>query len=79
MEQLNQQNQSLMAARLRHLFFYWIAPSLLLIATVFTTLLMGSSATKDAGAPGAISLWKGLPFSFAILFIIGSHAVGHYM
>lgn len=55
----------------------------LFIATIFTTLWVGSA--YETGAFGADSLpafisqlWQGWPFSLSILVILGAHELGHY-
>ncbi|OYD13820.1 hypothetical protein CH333_09795 [candidate division WOR-3 bacterium JGI_Cruoil_03_44_89] len=50
----------------------------LFIATVFTTLWVGGMLARphDFSFPGG--LIYGIPFSFTLLFILGSHEFGHY-
>lgn len=51
---------------------------ILFIVTVFTTLWVGGMLAKpyDFSFPGG--LVYGIPFSFTLLFILGSHEFGHY-
>lgn len=55
-----------------------IIPALLFIATVFTTLLVGS--LNQGGNPFTrfADLFLGVPFSFSLLLILGGHELGHY-
>lgn len=51
---------------------------LLFVATVFTTLLVGSFQNNGNPFAHPLDLIKGIPFSFSILLILGSHELGHY-
>lgn len=51
---------------------YWIN-IILFIATVATTTFVGASFSPD------FSLLEGMKFSFAIMFVLGSHEMGHYI
>jgi membrane-associated protease RseP (regulator of RpoE activity) len=70
-------------SRLRLILLHYIAPGVLLIATVFTTFLAGNLLTDETvmnTQHGIISFfWKGLPFGGSILVIMGAHAFGHYL
>lgn len=51
---------------------------LLFVATVFTTLFVGSFQNNGNPFVNPLDLIKGIPFSFSILLILGSHELGHY-
>ncbi len=64
----------------------------LLVATLFTTLLAGASFARvnayavvfrafstGQWAPVVPALWAGLPFAGTLLFILGVHEMGHYV
>ena len=59
-------------------FLHWIAPSFLFFLTFATTLFAGS-LMSDEEYWSASSLVKGLPYALATIFIMGSHAFGHYL
>lgn len=52
---------------------------LLLVLTIFTTLLVG--ALNRGGNPfkRPTDLFLGVPFSFSLILILGSHELGHYL
>jgi membrane-associated protease RseP (regulator of RpoE activity) len=52
---------------------------ILLVATVFTTLLVGSINRGGNPFVHILDLIKGIPFSFSIIVILGSHELGHYL
>jgi len=52
---------------------------LLLIATLFTTMLAGAILAGVDPFRNPANILKGLPFSLAIMFILGSHELGHYI
>ncbi|MDX1686433.1 MAG: site-2 protease family protein [Candidatus Promineifilaceae bacterium] len=60
----------------------WIINLVLFLATVASTLFVGSINEVQGvdalinGLPG--SLLEGLPFSFSLLLILGAHELGHY-
>jgi len=51
----------------------------LLLATVVTTVIAGAlqQGVNPLAAPGL--LYKGIPFSFTLLLILGTHEMGHYL
>ncbi|MCK4353026.1 site-2 protease family protein [candidate division WOR-3 bacterium] len=51
---------------------------LLLIATIFTTILAGSFLSGKNPFKNPSTLISGIPFSFTLLLILGSHELGHY-
>lgn len=52
---------------------------LLLVATVATTIVAGAiqQGVDPFATPGL--LYRGIPFSFTLLLILGSHEMGHYL
>ncbi len=52
---------------------------LLLLATVATTIIAGAiqQGVDPFATPGL--LYRGIPFSFTLLLILGSHEMGHYL
>ncbi len=52
---------------------------LLLLATVATTIIAGAvqQGVNPLTTPGL--LYKGIPFSFTLLLILGTHEMGHYL
>lgn len=55
----------------------WMINLVLLILTVLSTLLFG--ATLEDGLPRGLEwLWRGLPYTLALLGILGVHELGHY-
>jgi hypothetical protein len=73
------QGKSSTKSPLRNSFFNWIAPTILLISTVITTIFAGGLLSGEEGYLSATFIIRGLPFAFAILFIMSSHAFGHYL
>lgn len=65
------------AAR-RHAFFNLIAPAMLFLLTLATTLSAGSLLSGEEYLSTS-GLLQGLPFAFATIFIVGAHAFGHYL
>lgn len=51
---------------------------ILFIITVVTTLIAGSLQQGVNLLENPWLLWKGMPFSFTLLLILGSHELGHY-
>jgi membrane-associated protease RseP (regulator of RpoE activity) len=51
----------------------------LLLATVVTTVIAGAlqQGVDPISHPGL--LYKGIPFSFTLLLILGAHEMGHYL
>jgi len=51
----------------------------LLLATLVTTMIAGAlqQGVNPLATPGM--LYKGIPFSFTLLFILGAHEMGHYL
>ena len=68
----------------------WWPNAVLFIATVLSVLLVGTEMAIDEIANGSaavaqpyidnlvLNLWRGLPYTIAILLILGSHELGHY-
>ena len=53
---------------------HWI----LLLLTIFTTLLAGAIMEGAQIFSNPLEIFKGIPFSFTLLFILGTHEFGHY-
>lgn len=51
---------------------------LLFLVTFATTLLAGALQQGVNPLEDPLSLWRGLPFSLTLLFILGAHEFGHY-
>ena len=51
---------------------------LLFVVTFATTLLAGALQQGVNPLEDPLSLWRGLPFSLTLLFILGAHEFGHY-
>lgn len=68
----------------------WWPNAVLFIVTVFSVLLVGTEMAINEIANGSAAvaqpyvdnlvfeLWRGLPYTIAILLILGSHELGHY-
>ena len=50
----------------------------LFFLTVFTTLLAGALMEGSKVLENPLELLKGIPFSFTLMFILGTHEFGHY-
>lgn len=50
----------------------------LFLATLFCTLLAGTLQQNINPFENPWLLWKGIPFSFTLLLILGTHEFGHY-
>ena len=53
---------------------HWI----LFLLTIFTTLLAGAIMEGAQIVSNPLEIFKGIPFSFTLLFILGTHEFGHY-
>ena len=53
---------------------HWI----LFLLTIFTTLLAGAIMEGAQIFSNPLEIFKGIPFSFTLLFILGTHEFGHY-
>ncbi|MBM4270746.1 MAG: site-2 protease family protein [Deltaproteobacteria bacterium] len=51
---------------------------LLFLLTLFTTLVAGTLQQGLNPLENPLHLWKGIPFSFTLLMILGAHEFGHY-
>ncbi|NIA03217.1 MAG: site-2 protease family protein, partial [Nitrospirae bacterium] len=51
---------------------------LLAFITFFTTMFVGSFMFGADSFSNPIEIFKGLPFTLAIMFVLGSHEMGHY-
>jgi hypothetical protein len=54
----------------------WVMPLLLFLATIFSTLYVGS--VQETGSLALSEIWRGWPFSLSLLLILGAHELGHY-
>jgi membrane-associated protease RseP (regulator of RpoE activity) len=55
-----------------------LANIILFLVTVFTTLVAGALQQGINPVENPWSIWKGIPFSFTLLLILGAHEFGHY-
>ena len=53
---------------------HWI----LFLLTIFTTLLAGAIMEGAQIFSNPLEFFKGIPFSFTLLFILATHEFGHY-
>ena len=68
-------------------FSTWTLPIVLFLLTVFTTLWAGAYQTYNGPVRGPLNflltspemLWRGIPFAGALLFILTTHELGHYL
>jgi membrane-associated protease RseP (regulator of RpoE activity) len=68
-------------------FSKWTLPIGLFLLTVFTTLWAGAYQAYSGPARGPLNfllensdtLWRGIPFAGALLFILTTHELGHYL
>jgi membrane-associated protease RseP (regulator of RpoE activity) len=68
-------------------FWKWTLPIVLFLLTVFTTLWAGAYQTYNGPVRGPLNfllnspemLWRGIPFAGALLFILTTHELGHYL
>lgn len=68
-------------------FSKWTLPIVLFLLTVFTTLWAGAYQVYNGPARGPLNflltapetLWRGIPFAGALLFILTTHEFGHYL
>jgi membrane-associated protease RseP (regulator of RpoE activity) len=51
----------------------------LLLATVATTIIAGAMFAGVNPLRQPLELYKGIPFSFTLLLILGAHEMGHYL
>lgn len=64
-------------SQIRHLFLNQIAPIILLILTICTTIMSGV-LLSGSKLELSTSIWKGVPYALAILIVTGAHALGHF-
>ncbi len=68
-------------------FSKWTLPVILFLLTCFTTLWAGAYQAYRGPVRGPVnfllsspeSLWQGIPFAGALLFILTTHELGHYL
>jgi membrane-associated protease RseP (regulator of RpoE activity) len=68
-------------------FSKWTLPIGLFLLTIFTTLWAGSYQAYSGPVRGPLNflreypetLWRGIPFAGALLFILTTHELGHYL
>ena len=60
----------------------WIINLVLVIATILSTLFVGTLSEFAAqgleGIPGLDDLWLGIPYCLSLMTILGAHELGHY-
>ncbi|MBS0181699.1 MAG: site-2 protease family protein [Nitrospira sp.] len=68
-------------------FSKWTLPIVLFLMTIFTTLWAGAYQAYTGPVRGPLNflltspetLWRGIPFAGALLFILTTHEFGHYL
>lgn len=68
-------------------FSTWTLPISLFLLTCFTTLWAGAYQTYNGPVRGPVNflladperIWQGVPFAGALLFILATHELGHYL
>ncbi|HWG96810.1 MAG TPA: site-2 protease family protein [Nitrospira sp.] len=68
-------------------FSKWTLPIVLFLMTLFTTLWAGAYQAYTGPVRGPLNfllaspemLWRGIPFAGALLFILTTHELGHYL
>lgn len=68
-------------------FSKWTLPIILFLLTIFTTLWAGAYQAYTGPVRGPVNflfsapeaLWRGIPFAGALLFILTTHELGHYL
>lgn len=68
-------------------FSKWALPIVLFLLTIFTTLWAGAYQAYTGPVRGPVNfllsapeaLWRGIPFAGALLFILTTHELGHYL
>jgi membrane-associated protease RseP (regulator of RpoE activity) len=51
----------------------------LFVITLFTTLIAGAIQQGVNVWNEPLSIWRGIPFSFSLILILGTHELGHYI
>jgi membrane-associated protease RseP (regulator of RpoE activity) len=51
----------------------------LFVVTLFTTLIAGALQQGVNVLDDPLLLWRGIPFSFSLIIILGTHELGHYL
>ncbi|MDO8723610.1 MAG: site-2 protease family protein, partial [Syntrophales bacterium] len=51
---------------------------ILFFVTLFTTIIAGTLQQGINPLEDPLSLWRGIPFSFTLMMILGAHEFGHY-
>ncbi len=57
----------------------YLLPAILFIATIGTTIIAGALYEGAHPIADPASLLKGVPFSISLIFILGTHELGHYI
>ena len=55
-----------------------VANVILFLITIFSTLLAGTLQLGINPLEYPLSIWRGIPFSFTLMMILGAHEFGHY-
>lgn len=56
----------------------WLINLVLFIATILSTLYIGAIYETGDLSLGLQEIWRGWPFSFSLMLILGAHELGHY-
>jgi len=63
----------------RRLFLNRLAPIILFVVTLCSTIWSGVYLAGGTIEFSSSSIWKGVPYALALLLVTGGHALGHYI